>query len=90
MTDEMNILKKYLFAKISRKLTFLFSIVGIVAPTIGIIYFYLTSYSILPLEPTIPAEQNTLLSTTALTIIFLIALNASIFGFLFHVQFLNQ
>jgi len=81
MTDEMNILKKYLFGKISRKLTFLFLIVGIVAPTIGIIYFYITSFSIFPLELTVSAEQNTLLSTTAITIIFLIALNASIIGF---------
>jgi signal transduction histidine kinase len=82
MTDDPNILKKYLFGKISRKLTFLFSIVGIVAPTIGIIYFYMTSFSILPFEPTVSVEQNTLLSTTAITIIFLIALNASIIGFL--------
>ena len=81
MTDETHNLKKYLFGKISRKLTCLFLIVGIVAPTIGIIYFYLISYSILPLEHNVFAEQNTLLSTTAITIIFLIALNAGIIGF---------
>jgi len=36
--DEFN-LKKFLFGKMSRKLTFLFLVVGIIAPTIGIVYF---------------------------------------------------
>ena len=58
MTDAPHNLKKYLFGKISRKLTCLFLIVGIVAPTMGIIYFYLISYSILPLEHNVFTEQN--------------------------------
>ena len=81
MTDETFNLKKYLFGKISRKLTCFFLIVGIVAPAIGIIYFYLITYSIFPLELEAFAEQNTLLSTTAITIIILIALNTGIIGY---------
>ena len=81
MIYETHNLKKYLFGKISRKLTCLFLIVGIVAPTIGIVYFYLISYSILPLEHNVFAGQNTLLSTTAITIIILIALNTGIIGY---------
>ena len=78
--DEFN-LKKFLFGKMSRKLTFLFLVVGIIAPTIGIVYFYLISYSILPLEHETFVEQNTLLSTTAIAIIFLIAINTAIAGY---------
>ena len=81
MTNNEFNLKKILFGKMSRKLTFLFLIVGIVAPTVGIVYFYLISYSILPLEREAFNEQNTLLSTTAITIIFLIALNSGIAGY---------
>jgi signal transduction histidine kinase len=65
----------------SRKLTFFFLIIGIIAPTIGISYFYLISYSILPVEQDAFIEQNTLLSSTAVAIIFLIALNSAIAGY---------
>jgi len=78
--DDFNF-KKFLFSKMSRKLTLSFLIIGVVAPTIGIIYFYLISYSILPLDSEAFIKQNTLLSTTAIAIIFLIALNAGIAGY---------
>jgi signal transduction histidine kinase len=65
----------------SRKLTFFFLIVGIIAPTMGILYFYLISYSILPVDQTAFIEQNTLLSSTAVAIIVLIALNTAIAGY---------
>ncbi|KYK30541.1 MAG: hypothetical protein AYK22_03460 [Thermoplasmatales archaeon SG8-52-3] len=65
----------------SRKLTFFFLIVGIIAPTIGISYFYLISYSILPIDQDTFLEQNTLLSSTAIAIIILIALNTAIAGY---------
>ncbi len=81
LTDDEFSLKKFLFSKMSRKLTFLFLIVGIIAPTIGIIYFYLISYSILPLQHEEFLEQNTLLSTTAVAIIILIAFNTAIAGY---------
>jgi len=81
LIDALHNLKKYLFGKIGRKLTCLFLIVGIVAPTIGIIYFYLISISTLPLEQNVFTEQNTMLITTAITIIILIALNAGMIGF---------
>ena len=81
MTDDEFKIKKYLFGKMSRKLTFLFLIVGIIAPTIGIIYFYLISYSILPIEQEAFNKQYTLLSTTAIAIIILIALNTAIAGY---------
>jgi len=81
LTDDEFKIKKYLFGKMSRKLTFLFLIVGIIAPTIGIIYFYLISYSILPIEQEAFNKQYTLLSTTAIAIIILIALNTAIAGY---------
>ena len=65
----------------SRKLTFFFLIVGIIAPTIGITYFYLISYSILPVDHAAFIEQNALLSSTAVAIIVLIALNTAIAGY---------
>ncbi len=40
-------LKKFLFGKISRRITLLFLLVGIVAPTIVIFSFYSISTSIL-------------------------------------------
>jgi len=81
LIDEPFNLKKYLFGKINRKITLLFLIVGIVAPAMGIIYFYLITYSIISLEQDAFNEQNTLLITTAFTIIILIALNTSIAGY---------
>ena len=81
MTDDDFSLKKYIFCKMSRKLTFFFLIVGIIAPTIGISYFYLISYSILPVDQAAFIEQNTLLSSTAVAIIVLIALNTAIAGY---------
>jgi len=81
LTDDDFSLKKYIFCKMSRKLTFFFLIVGIIAPTIGISYFYLISYSILPVDQAAFIEQNTLLSSTAVAIIVLIALNTAIAGY---------
>jgi signal transduction histidine kinase len=65
----------------SRKLTFFFLIVGIIAPAIGITYFYLISYSVLPVDHAAFIEQNALLSSTAVAIIVLIALNTAIAGY---------
>ena len=81
MTDDEFSLKRYIFSKMSRKITFFFLIVGIIAPTIGILYFYLISYSILPVDQAAFIEQNTLLSSTAVAIIILIALNTAIAGY---------
>lgn len=81
MTSDDFSFKNFLFSKMSRKLTFLFLIVGIIAPTIGIIYFYLISYSILPIDVEAFNHQNTLLSTTAIAIIVLIAINTAIAGY---------
>jgi len=81
LTEDGFSLRKFLFSKMSRKLTFFFLIVGIIAPTIGITYFYLISYSILPVDYEAFIEQNTLLSSTAVAIIILIALNTAIAGY---------
>jgi signal transduction histidine kinase len=75
-------LKKFFFGKISRKLTLLFFIVGIVAPTIGIYYFYLISTSFLYEESSIFSYQILLLQSAAIFIIALIAINAAIIGLL--------
>ncbi len=76
-------IKKFLFGKISRRMTFLFLIIGIVAPTIGIYYFYSLSVSTLSLSQNIAIydEQKTMLQSAAILIITLIALDAAIFGY---------
>lgn len=74
-------LKNFLFGKISRRISILFLLVGIVAPTIGIYYFYSISISLLTQNQEFFAEYSVLLETTALVIIVLIALDAGIIGF---------
>ena len=73
--------KKILFGKLSRRITFLFVLVGVVAPAIGIYYFYSISSSIITNNPDFLLEQSLLLQTTAVVIIALIALDAGIMGF---------
>lgn len=75
-------IKKFLFGTINRKLTSLFLLVGIVAPTIGIYYFYSISSSLLTSNQELFSEQIFLLNTTAILIIVLIAIDAGIVGFL--------
>jgi len=72
--------KKFLFGKINRRITLLFLLVGIVAPTIGIYYFYSISISFLIEESEIFYEQLTLLQSAAVLIIALIAIDATIIG----------
>jgi signal transduction histidine kinase len=72
-------IKHILFSKINRKITFLFIIVGLLAPTIAIYYFYSVTLSSLP--ETITTEQSNLFRTVAITIIALIAVNAGFIGF---------
>jgi len=77
--DEGFTLKKALFSKLNRKLTLLFMIVALVAPALGISYFYLISVSVLP--ESLVAEQTVLLEMTAAIIIVLIAVDAGVIGF---------
>jgi len=76
---EVNI-KKILFSKINRKLTFLFVIVALVAPSLGIYYFYIISTSVIP--ESFFSEQAELLKTAAIFVIFVIAIDAGIIGFI--------
>jgi len=78
--DEGFNLKKLLFSKIDRKLTFLFVLVALVAPTICIYYFYVISISVLP--GSLFAEQSDLLKTAAVFVICVIAVDAGIIGFI--------
>lgn len=73
-------LKKFLFGKINRRITLLFLIVGIVAPTMGIYYFYSISTSFLYEESEIFYDQLALLQSAAVIIIALIAIDATIIG----------
>ena len=66
-------IKKFILSKINRKLTLLFVIVGLIAPTIAIFYFYNISVSSFP--EGVSAEQEPLLRTIAITIIVLMMLN---------------
>jgi len=68
-----------LFSSINKKLTLLFMIVGLLAPAIGISYFYLISTSLIP--PDLLVEQGMLLETTAVLIIALIVIDVGIVGF---------
>jgi signal transduction histidine kinase len=72
--------KKLLFGKINRKITLLFLTVGIVAPTMGIYYFYSISTSFLYEESEIFYDQLALLQSAAIFIIALIAIDAAIVG----------
>lgn len=77
--DEEHSLTTVLFSSINKKLTLLFMIVGLVAPAIGISYFYFISTSLI--DPSLLAEQGILLETAAVIIITLIVIDAGIFGF---------
>jgi len=72
-------IKGVMKSKINRKLTFLFVIVALIAPSIGIYYFYNISISALP--ESIMTEQQLLLQTASFMIIILIAVDAGIIGF---------
>ena len=73
-------IKKFLFGKISRRITLLFLLVGIVAPAMGIYYFYSISISFLSEGSEIFYDQLTLLQSVAILIIALIAIDAAIIG----------
>ena len=78
MQKEFNI-KNLLYTKINRKLTILFLIVGFIAPTLAIFYFYTVAVSSFP--EYVFAEQISLLNIIAIMIIILISINAGIIGF---------
>lgn len=71
-------LKKIILSKINRKITLLFLIVALIAPSIAILYFYNVSIAAIP--TTITGDQGILLRTVTLMIIILIGINASIIG----------
>jgi signal transduction histidine kinase len=73
-------LKKFILGSINRRITFLFLVVGIVAPAIGIVYFYSISLSLLSEGTEIFYQQLTILQTAAILVIFLIAIDTGIIG----------
>ena len=72
-------IKNFLLTKINRKLTLLFIIVALIAPTLGIYYFYVISVHSIP--DFLTNEQAPMLRTVAIMIIILIAIDAGIVGF---------
>ena len=78
--NEKSKIKKLLLSKINRKLTLLFFIVSLIAPSLAIIYLYNITISSIPTE--ISAQQGFLIRSAALLVIILIAVNAAIIGFL--------
>ncbi|HVQ00899.1 MAG TPA: HAMP domain-containing sensor histidine kinase [Candidatus Thermoplasmatota archaeon] len=74
-------LKKILFNRLEVKLTAVFLFVGLVAPTIGVCYFYLIATSLIPQNTIVSAEQQMLLDELVILIILLIAANTTILGF---------
>ncbi len=79
LNGERNNKNKSFFSKIDRKLTLLFIMVAIVAPTMCIYYFYMISVSALP--ESVLAEKSALLQTTAIIVIIIIAIDAGVIGF---------
>jgi len=78
-TNEETETKKKFFFSINKKLTLLFIIVALVAPTLGIYFFYTISTSAINnLQP----EQINLIRITAILIITIIGIDAGIIGFL--------
>jgi signal transduction histidine kinase len=80
-------LKNYILNHIHIKLTLLFLLVGIVAPAIGIGYFYLIANSFLIENSEFFRQQQMLLDAAALLIIILIAVNTMLIGFLISRSF---
>lgn len=73
-------LKNFFFGRINVKLTLLFLLVGLIAPAIGIGYFYLIASSFLTRNSEVSVQQQILLNGTALIIIILIAVNTALLG----------
>jgi signal transduction histidine kinase len=80
-------LKKFFFSRINVKLTLIFLLVGLVAPSIGIWYFYLIASSFLSPNHEIFMQQEMLLNGTALIIIILIAVNTMLLGLIISRSF---
>ncbi len=78
MDDKKNTLNNFIQKKLSRKLTLLFVIVAIVAPSLGIFYFYQISIN---LSENITAQTTYLLQTITAVIIILIAIDAGVIGY---------
>ncbi len=72
-------IKKAILSNLNIKLTLLFIIVGLVAPSLAIYYFYTISIKAMTLSLT--PEQSPLLKTAIVTIVILIAVNAGVLGF---------
>ena len=79
MDDEGFDLKKLVFSKINRKLTVLFVIVALIAPILGIYYFYIIANS--TLSEALFADQGDLIRIVAIAIIVIIAVDAGFVGF---------
>lgn len=79
LNDEGFDLKKLLFSKINRKLTLLFVIVVLIAPILGIYYFYIIANS--TLSEALFADQGDLIRIVAIAIIVIIAVDAGFVGF---------
>lgn len=72
-------IKNLLLSKINRKLTLLFAIVGLVAPSLAIYYFYTISLNSLDAE--LYVRQAPLIRNIALLVILLISIDASLVGY---------
>lgn len=68
------------FHRINVRLTLVFLLVGLVAPTISIGYFYLVASSLLPQNTEIFTQQRILLEGTVLLIVILTAVNTTFLG----------
>lgn len=72
-------IKKMILSKLNIKLTLLFIVVGLIAPSLAIYYFYTISLNAMSLS--LSPEQAPLLKTAIVTIVILIAVNAGVLGF---------
>jgi signal transduction histidine kinase len=77
--------KRSRWNRIGIKLPLVFLLIGFIAPTLGIGYFYLLSSSLL--SPSLPASQQTMLEGAVVSIVVLMAVDVGILGLLISRSF---
>jgi len=74
-------LKNLLLSKLSRKITILFIMVGIIVPLFAVYYFYIIIINVAP--ETLTSETIMLLRNSVILIVIIVTINAGVIGFLF-------
>jgi len=81
-------LKNLLLSKLSRKITILFLIVGIIVPSFVFYYFYIIINNAAP--ETLASETEMFLINSVIVIVLILTINAGVIGFLFSRSILKS